>query len=482
MWSVEGIQMMMSLIQNALSRLVKGSVVALVVWGLFWLFFLLEKDNTKDSDRESSEKTNDPADEPDGDSAVEWDADDPFKVLGLSGGIEVNTIEDATRAKRKLALKYHPDRNIDNQEWATRKMQEINDAFARVEKLFEGQDVEDAGQRDEGDSNSVSDSEAETEHERRRREKYERKKRKKDLDDEFKTFKRAQKAAEQERWSKDEFEFEPPRQAVSSSAKRRKPRSKKAKKREAQRRRKQANQKQKRGQVESGQMDTEERPAEETEEMKTPFHRLVVEERFASRFSPELVKHPVFTAIRTHSWSVFQSYYLYGCDSQDEFERDIAGCIKLLYKQTREYVTPLQIACYLGDYEAGTTILSLVGERWKQAVGARSSDESSCLDLAVEALEIAKALVEDASGKLAEAEAGGNAKKIKWASSLCSKYTREMESAEGTVEWIKTLDSHRKNERQRSKPSQKAGSRDEPGLWQKIVTALRHLYIQFGGS
>lgn len=100
--------MMMSLIQNALSRLVKGSVVALVVWGLFWLFFLLEKDNTKDSDRESSEKTNDPADEPDGDSAVEWDADDPFKVLGLSGGIEVNTIEDATRAKRKLALKYHP--------------------------------------------------------------------------------------------------------------------------------------------------------------------------------------------------------------------------------------------------------------------------------------------------------------------------------------------------------------------------------------
>jgi len=360
-------------------------------------------------------------------------------------------------------------------------MQEINDAFARIKNMYEGHDDEDGGPHDEfntGDSGTDSGSEAETEHERRRREKFERKKRKKDLDDELKKFKRAQKAAEHERWSKDEFEFKPPPQAAPPSAKRGKPKSKKAKKKEAQKRRKQANQKQKKGQEESGPMDTEERPAEENE---TPFHRLVVEERVARRFSPNLVKNPVFTAIRTHSWTVFQSYYLYACDSQDEFERGIAGRIELLYIKTgyRESVTPLQIACYLGDYEAGTTILSLVGERWKQAVGARSSDGSSCHDLAEEALEIAKALVEDAKEKLAEAEAGGEAKKIEWATSLCSKCTREMESAERTVEWIGSLASHRKKRRKRSQRTRQpnnrqAGSR-ESGLWQKIVAD----YLQF---
>lgn len=32
----------------------------------------------------------------------------PFEVLGLEGGKENNTIEDATKARRKLALKWHP--------------------------------------------------------------------------------------------------------------------------------------------------------------------------------------------------------------------------------------------------------------------------------------------------------------------------------------------------------------------------------------
>ena len=92
------------------------SQVVAVTWSLFFVFFLAEKD-VKGGDTASTDnstETNDPADEPDKDSDkdstvyVEWDADDPFKVLGLSGGIKDNTIEDVTKAKRKLALKFHP--------------------------------------------------------------------------------------------------------------------------------------------------------------------------------------------------------------------------------------------------------------------------------------------------------------------------------------------------------------------------------------
>lgn len=33
---------------------------------------------------------------------------DPFEVLGLQGGEEGSTMEEATKARRKLALKWHP--------------------------------------------------------------------------------------------------------------------------------------------------------------------------------------------------------------------------------------------------------------------------------------------------------------------------------------------------------------------------------------
>jgi len=107
MLSVEGVQ-------NAISRLVVGFVVVLAVWSLSCVISLLEEDTTMGGDPKSFENStggaNDPADEPDKDSTapVEWGADDPFKVLGLSGGIEDNTIEDVTKVKRKLALKFHP--------------------------------------------------------------------------------------------------------------------------------------------------------------------------------------------------------------------------------------------------------------------------------------------------------------------------------------------------------------------------------------
>lgn len=69
------------------------------------------------------------------------DENDPFKILGLNR--EDNpTIEDATKARRKLALKWHPDRNIDNAEESTIKMQIINNAFHQVENML-AEDVDD---------------------------------------------------------------------------------------------------------------------------------------------------------------------------------------------------------------------------------------------------------------------------------------------------------------------------------------------------
>ncbi|KAL9187153.1 hypothetical protein ACHAXT_010873 [Thalassiosira profunda] len=60
---------------------------------------------------------------------------DPFEVLGLQGGKEGSKMEEATKARRKLALKWHPDRNIGNEEEATKKMQEINAAYNEVERM-----------------------------------------------------------------------------------------------------------------------------------------------------------------------------------------------------------------------------------------------------------------------------------------------------------------------------------------------------------
>ena len=80
---------------------------------------------------------------------------DPFEILGLTGGKENTTLEEATKARRKLALKWHPDRNIDNAEEATKKMQQINDAFHQVEKILEG-----GGDNDDRDGATDSDDES----------------------------------------------------------------------------------------------------------------------------------------------------------------------------------------------------------------------------------------------------------------------------------------------------------------------------------
>ena len=54
--------------------------------------------------------------------------DDPYKVLGVSPDA---SDEEIKKAYRKLAMKYHPDRNPGDEE-AARKMKEINEAYDRI--------------------------------------------------------------------------------------------------------------------------------------------------------------------------------------------------------------------------------------------------------------------------------------------------------------------------------------------------------------
>ena len=54
--------------------------------------------------------------------------DDPYKVLGVSPNA---SDEEIKKAYRKLALKYHPDRNPGDEE-AAKKMQEINAAYDQI--------------------------------------------------------------------------------------------------------------------------------------------------------------------------------------------------------------------------------------------------------------------------------------------------------------------------------------------------------------
>ena len=54
--------------------------------------------------------------------------EDPYKVLGLNPGA---SDEEVKKAYRRLAMKYHPDRNPGD-ETAARKMQEINAAYDQL--------------------------------------------------------------------------------------------------------------------------------------------------------------------------------------------------------------------------------------------------------------------------------------------------------------------------------------------------------------
>jgi DnaJ-class molecular chaperone len=52
-----------------------------------------------------------------------------YEILELSPGA---TQEEITKAYKRLALKYHPDRNRGNEEWAKRKFIEVGEAYSAL--------------------------------------------------------------------------------------------------------------------------------------------------------------------------------------------------------------------------------------------------------------------------------------------------------------------------------------------------------------
>ena len=55
------------------------------------------------------------------------DTDNPYDILGIKYGASKGEI---SKAFRKMAFKWHPDKNLDNIEYATEMMKKINAAYS----------------------------------------------------------------------------------------------------------------------------------------------------------------------------------------------------------------------------------------------------------------------------------------------------------------------------------------------------------------
>ena len=353
---------------------------------------------------------------------------DPFAILGLEGGKDNTTIEDATKARRKLALKWHPDRNIDNIEDATAKMQEINEAYNAVEKILSRKD--DNGECTE---KCCSESESESEYDDRkkrykqnrehkegetgkkgrqgRRSKTSRENQQGSNDTSFEQrmkeernrFERAYRAAQRGELGNSKENDDPPissKKAAKKRAKRRKNRRKAMqqkqndKKNHAFEKRNGCstngnNRKQSKGNSSTNNgtttnIDTNKQPITEKD---IPFHQLFPEQRCEIKFeSAKLTKSPLFIAIREHTWSVFQVMGMV-------LKSDVSDPIPHL--EPGVVVTPLHVACLLGDDKAAAVIIQLSGSKWDKAVLTTTRNGEDCLALAMESLSIAKKLYEE---------------------------------------------------------------------------------------
>ena len=201
---------------------------------------------------------------------------DPFVILGLQQGSNT-TIEEAIQAKRKLARRWHPDRNIGNEEEATAKMQEINHAFERVEQIIlTGRDNEEDATQESYDESESDDEDTSWEQVKKEQKDFENKMRA-----EFEKFNKAQRDASRGRFGSN---YSPAAAAASTSNTRKKKLSKSAKKRMRKRKAKDHN--------------TQPSPenVNDTNATGVPFHRMTIEKRCEIKFeSNDLLREPLFT-------------------------------------------------------------------------------------------------------------------------------------------------------------------------------------------
>ena len=54
-----------------------------------------------------------------------------YDALGQDPNV---SFEEATKRYRKLALKFHPDKNMEKKEWAEGMMKQINNAYEKIKK------------------------------------------------------------------------------------------------------------------------------------------------------------------------------------------------------------------------------------------------------------------------------------------------------------------------------------------------------------
>ena len=71
------------------------------------------------------------------DTVLSYNAQDPYKILGIHGGVEWSIIQ---KAYRKMAMLHHPDRHVNKskaeRETAERNMKIINNAYITLKKRF----------------------------------------------------------------------------------------------------------------------------------------------------------------------------------------------------------------------------------------------------------------------------------------------------------------------------------------------------------
>ena len=228
------------------------------------------------------------------------DENDPFKILGLNR--EDNpTIEDATKARRKLALKWHPDRNIDNAEESTIKMQIINNAFHQVENML-AEDVDDGDSiGEQSDTSSEDEAKKNMSKSAKRRAKQKEKKQRyneerefeRKMKDEFAKFKRAQRNA-----MRGAFSGSPKEQKMGFKCKGKS----RAARKKAKKRAKNNNMRCRTSEDENN-LSSNDNAANTAKSI--PFHQLAPERRCEIKFqSKALIRSPIFTAIRARTYNV----------------------------------------------------------------------------------------------------------------------------------------------------------------------------------